>query len=67
MSVNFDHTIMLLKNKISLYPKKRKMNWNCERKVILDIKMTRRILSDFLSSRSESFYQKDPKNGEYSN
>ena len=29
--------------------------------------MTRRILSDFLSSRSESFYQKDPKNGEYSN
>ena len=36
----------------------------------LDIKMTRRILSDFLSSRSENFFQKDqkdPKNGEYSN
>ena len=32
--------------------------------------MTRRILSDFLSSRSENFFQKDqkdPKNGEYSN
>ena len=31
--------------------------------------MTRRILSDFLSSRSENFFQKDqkdPKNGEYS-
>ena len=67
MSVYFDHTIMLLIKKCLCKEKEKEMKWNCERKVNLNIKMTRRILTDFLSSRTENFFQKDQKNGEYWN